>query len=224
VLKKRSKGVKRVPLDQLGVSPLNRAISGKHVHALGRRILSVEGFCRFRYNNGLAHEPNPLDPLEVSRYTNRAAKKDPLLALVPEKPLYGSFAKTHLMSLLQALSSGCIYWSDTKDLMVPPAGQAALLEHLKHGMFYEVLSYESVSRDADNLKALIASDNFDAGFGLGQTEIQLLQCIHDATKLIHPPRGMTQWDVVRAVVLRTSGQRWSEEELASLYMFFESGE
>ena len=86
-------------------------------------------------------------------------------------------------------------------------------------MFYEVLSYESVSRDVDNLKALIASDNFDAGFGLGQTEIQLLQCIHDATKLIHPPRGMTQWDVVRAVVLRTSGQRWSEEELASLYNF-----
>ena len=57
VLKKYSLGVMRVPLEELGVSPLNRKISGSHVHALGRRIYSVEGFVRWRYRHGWAHEP-----------------------------------------------------------------------------------------------------------------------------------------------------------------------
>ncbi len=140
LLKQFSTGVQRVPLEKLGVSPHNRAVSGKHVHKLGRRIVSVEGFCCFRYSNGWAHEPNPADPLEVARYTNRVARRDKLLALVPDVPLFGSFAKTHLLSFLQAMKSGCIYWADNLELMVPPAGQAALLEHLQTGMFFEILS------------------------------------------------------------------------------------
>ena len=96
ILKEYSLGVQRLPLDRVGVSPLNRPISGKHVHALGRRIVSVEGFCRFRYKYGWCHEPNPADPLEVTRNTNRGASCDKLLALVGNTPLYGCFAKTHL--------------------------------------------------------------------------------------------------------------------------------
>jgi hypothetical protein len=102
LLKRYATGVQRIPLSKLGVSPHNLDVSGKHVHKLGRRIVSVEGFCRYRYNHGWAHEPNPEDPLEVARNTNRVARRDKLLAPVPEEPLYGSFAKTHLLSFLQA--------------------------------------------------------------------------------------------------------------------------
>ena len=46
VLQQYSLGIQRVPLKGLGVSLINRDISGSHVHALGRRILSVEGFVK----------------------------------------------------------------------------------------------------------------------------------------------------------------------------------
>ena len=53
VLQKYSLGVMRVPLEELGVSPLNRKISGTHVHALGRRIVSVEGFVQWRFSTDM---------------------------------------------------------------------------------------------------------------------------------------------------------------------------
>ena len=76
-LKQYSLGMHRIPLKELGVSPLNRDLSGTHVHELGRRIVSVEGFVRFRYQQGWAHEPNPEDPLEVARNTNRGWRELP---------------------------------------------------------------------------------------------------------------------------------------------------
>ena len=43
VLSDYSLGVMRVPFEDLGVSPVNRNLSGGHVHKLGRRIVSVDG-------------------------------------------------------------------------------------------------------------------------------------------------------------------------------------
>ena len=116
VLQKYSLGVMRVPLEELGVSPLNRKISGTHVHTLGRRIVSVEGFVQWRYRHGWAHEPNPEDPLEVARNTNAVARATALVPQVPMVPLKGSIAKSHLLTFLQCLKNGQIYWSDTKQL------------------------------------------------------------------------------------------------------------
>ena len=48
LLKKFDLGESRIGADDLGVSPLNRLISARHVHGLGRRILEVEGFSRSR--------------------------------------------------------------------------------------------------------------------------------------------------------------------------------
>ena len=42
-LHKYSLGVMRIPLKELGVSPLNRELSGSHVHGFGLRIVSVDG-------------------------------------------------------------------------------------------------------------------------------------------------------------------------------------
>ena len=217
ILKKHSLGIQRIPLKKLGVSPLNRKISGKHVHQLGLRIVSVESFQRYRYKYGWCHEPDPKDLLSVARATNEVAKRDKLLAPVPMEALFGSFAKTHLMSFLQACASGTIYWDHNGTLMVPPPGQHALMEHIQHGMFYEVLSWEAVSSDAAGIRSLMKSDNFDAGFALGETEMALLEKIHQSLAIVAPPAGCTDWDVIRESVARSCGQRWNEEDMAAIF-------
>ena len=219
VLQRYSLGPMRVALKELGVSPLNRPISGTHVHALGRRIISVEGFVVWRYRHGWAHEPNPEDPLEVARYTNRVARATPLLAPVPMVSLKGSIAKTHLLSFLQCLKAGSIYWSDTKQLMVPPAGQAALLEHLEHGMFFEMFSHAAVTEERAALLALAQADNFDSAFALGETEVTLLRSIHASLAVVRPPVGGTAWDRIKEITAESCGQRWSEEDVIAIYNF-----
>ena len=219
VLQKYSLGVMRVPLDELGVSPLNRKISGSHVQTLGRRILSVEGFVRWRYRHGWAHEPNPDDPLEVARNTNAVARASALVPQVPMVPLKGSIAKTHLLTFLQCLRDGTVCWSDTKQLMVPPEGQAVLAEHLKYGMFYEVFSFDCVREDKVALQSLCQADNFDSAFALGETEMSLLQCIHASLTIVKPPVGKTLWDVVRETTAKSCGQRWSDEDVIAIYNF-----
>ena len=121
-------------------------------------------------------------------------------------PLFGSFAKSHLLSFLQALKCGQIFWNDTRELMLPEPATQELLEHLEHGMFYEVLGWEACEDDGDALRALIASDNFDAGFALGQTEMHLLMHIRLAIVVSRPPVGCTLLDVVRQKVQGMSGQ------------------
>ena len=219
VLKKYSTGVRRIPIEDIGISPLNRMISGKHVHNIGRRILSYEGFCRFRYENGFCHEPLTHDPLAVAKYTNKWAACDPLLATVPMKPLYGCFAKSHCLSFLHAMKSGSIRWSNSSELMVPPAKAAELIEHLEKGMFFQVLSEEVYTsmEDREALKGFIISDNLDHGFALGQTEMHLLQTIHQSLQVTRPPVGMSQWDVVQSEVARSAGQRWSDDDQVALF-------
>ena len=132
-------------------------------------------------------------------------------------PLKGSVAKTHLMTFLQCLKDGTIYWSDTKRLMTCPEGQLALAEHLKHGMFYEVFSYECVAEDKAALVKLCQADNFDSAFALGETELQLLRCIHSSLTTVRPPVGKTQWDVIKDLVAASCGQRWSDEDVIAVY-------
>ena len=171
-----SLGIRQIGLGDMGISSFNRPISGKHVHALGRRIQSVEGFCRFRYKHGWCHSPSETNPLEVAEWTNKIAERDPLIVQVPMVPLYGTWSKGHLTSWLQALKSGSVYWDDTKELMVPDEGQAALMRHLAHGIFMEVFKYEAMIENPQTVKDLISSDNFDHDLGLGETETRLLLC------------------------------------------------
>ena len=208
-----------MPLEELGVSPLNRNLSGTHVHKLGRRIVSVEGFVRWRYRNGWAHEPDPENPLEVAQNTNKVARATLLLPEVPEVPLKGSFAKTHLMTFLQSLKSGRMFWNDTKQKMLCPAGQQALIEHVKHGMFYEVFKWEAVKNDRAALVALCKSDNLDSAFALGETEMQLLTAIHSSLEVLRPPVGQSRYEVVAKLVVEQCGQRWTEEDIICIYNF-----
>ena len=62
----------------------------------------------------------------------------------------------------------------------------ALLDHLKHGMYYEVIKWEAVSKHEGAVRQLIAGDNLDAAFALGQTDIALLEAIWASTKVLKP--------------------------------------
>ena len=76
------------------------------------------------------------------------------------------------------MKNGSICWDDTGELMVSTAGNHALLEHLSLGMFFMVVTFDMVKLHENHLRSLIAADNFDAGFALGQTDIALREAVH----------------------------------------------
>ena len=114
------------------------------------------------------------------------ALRDPQLAPVPMKTLIATCGKSHPQSWLQALKSGAVYWDDTGELMVPPGHMGPLLDHLENGLYYEVLQWKAVRDHEDAVRQLIAGDNFDAAFSLGQTDIALLEAMHASIKVLRP--------------------------------------
>ena len=48
-----------------------------------------------------------------------------------------------------------------------PEAQLALAEHLKHGMFYDVFSYDCIRKDKDAVLKLCMAGNYDAAFAFG---------------------------------------------------------
>ena len=121
-----SRGIRQVPLEDLGAAPFNRAVSPKYVHALWRRILQSQGFTRFRYKCAIGLAPCSEDPLAVAEHTNKAvARSAGLLASVPQKPLIALATKNHMALGLQALRAGTIRWGDAPTtLMSPPPSSA----------------------------------------------------------------------------------------------------
>ena len=104
-------------------------------------------------------------------------------------------------------------------MMVCPEAQLVLAEHLKHGMFYEVFSYDCVKKDKDAVMKLCKADNYDSAFALGETELQLLRDVHASLTVARPPVGKTQWDVIKETTATSCGQRWSDEYLNAIYNF-----
>ena len=136
--------------------------------------------------------------------------------------LKGSIAKTHLLSFLQCLKAGTVYWDKTKKLMLPPAACAALMEHMSHGMFYEVFSYEAIVKDRDAVMALCAADNFDSAFALGETEATLLRSIHSRMALdasVGVKDHTLQWTRIQEMTAASCGQKWEEVDVVSVFNF-----
>ena len=48
--------------------------SGRHCLNLAKRILTIEGFATYRYTAGYCHEPDPNNPLAVSKHGNQMAE------------------------------------------------------------------------------------------------------------------------------------------------------
>jgi hypothetical protein len=98
------KGESRMPLDDLGVGHLNRAVSCKYVHSRLRMILDTEGFSSFRYKYAIAVEPSDSDPLASTKRTQaEVADSSGMLAEVDNRARNGLLTKNHLfLGLLNA--------------------------------------------------------------------------------------------------------------------------
>ena len=222
VLAKYSLGVTRIPLTEVGVSPLNRngqPISGIYVHKLFRRIFEREGFARYRYRQGWCHEPNPDDPLEVARHTNSFAELDDRLAQVEMKALYGGLAKCHLFMGLLAFLKGDTTWNDSGEPFKPPEDAVVLLDHLERGMWFEVLSFDAVKHHKAEVLALMASDNFDAALAKAEDEMALAASCFSTMRSAVPGVGETQWAVVSREMNKLSGGLWTETDMANRFNF-----
>lgn len=225
----RSKGISRVPLDDLGPALFNRGgapTSGRHCVNLAKRILMIEGFATYRYVAGFAHEPDPADPNAVANHGNRMAERDALLPRLPAKSLKGVFAKTHLVTLLQLYKGGhlpdLVAWVATHR---SSEEREELEDVLRYGIFMHVFPWEAVRDHPEDMKALMASDNFDHGHGLTDSELRCINGMREAILKLEVPRASSQgsassqYDVVMAHVQRMSGQRWHEKDLECFWNF-----
>ena len=235
---KFSKGVMRVPLEDLGPALFNRrgaATCGQHILKLAERILNLEGFATFRYVAGFCHEPNPDDTLAVARHGNAMQAADAVLPRLPMKPLKGVFAKTHLVTFLQMYKAGLLpniklkasSQSDSGKSVDVPRSHEELHDVLEHGIFMQVFPWSVVRDHKEAVIALMASDNFDHGHGLTDSEIRCIQAVREAIVassqgLLPVPSGLTQWDVVLRHVLQMSGQRWREQDIGFFWDFAKS--
>ena len=219
-----SKGRRKVPLEDLAPSPMNRfgaALSGKHVLSLGERILRVEGFATYRYIAGWCHEWGPDDACAVARDANEKASADPVLPRYPERPLYGVFKCSHLVAFLQLLKAGNTKFPGSTQVMAVPAGPEweELHDVLAHGIEMEVFPRAALREQKEAFNALMASDNFSSAFALAEDEFSLLHRVAECVRTVVPLPGQTVWDGVRRNLAPLLGNRWSEDDLGRLYSF-----
>jgi hypothetical protein len=217
------KGRTRIKVDDLGPAVFNRlgaATSGKHCHKLGATIIKEQGFATYRYEAGYCHEPDPADPLAVSRHGNSMAKNDPLLPNLPNKPLYGVFAKTHLVTFLQLYRDGRM--PELTRWVAASKDQDALAElHdvLDHGIYMQVFPWRVVQEHRADLEALMASDNFDHAFGLTDSELRCVKNVRDALSTLTVPVGMSKSQTAIAHLRKMSGPRWNDKDCDALVEF-----
>ena len=106
--------------------------------------------------------------------------------------------------------------------MLPLPATAALVEHLEHGMFYEIFSYDAIKFDRAAVLALCAADNYDCAFALGETEATLLRCIHSSLSLNASDWTSSlsgQYEAIREMTAASCGQKWEEEDVIAVYNF-----
>ena len=227
-----SKGRVRVPLEDLGPALFNRqgqATCGRHCHDLGERIVKVEGFATYRYEHGFCHEPDPASPMAVAQHGNKMADRDPLLPRLPGKPLKGIFAKTHLVTFLQLLKGGHMpgltqFLGGGQGGLAPSGSPAAwsqdeLQDVIDHGIYMHVFPWSAVRDHKDDIVALMASDNFDHGHGLSDSELRCVKGIRHAILTLPVPPGMSQVQAVRDHVVRLAGQKWHEKDFGAFWEF-----
>ena len=82
-----------------------------------------------------------------------------------------------------------------------------------------VFPWEAVRSHKDEIVALMASDNFDHGYGLADSELRCILGVRKAILTLDVPPGRTQADVVMRHIQRFSGQRWLDKDLSAFWDF-----
>ena len=217
-----SKGVTRIPLEDLGPAVFNRKgnpTSGRHCVNLSKRILRVEGFSTFRYVAGYCHEPDPTSPLAVCHHANRMSERDPLLPKLPPRALKGVFAKTHLMTMLQLYKQGRFPDLEREVSSQPDSFTGELREALSHGIFMHVFPFEAIRDNPEDFNALMASDNFDHGHGLADSEIRCIREMRAAIRNVPLGEASSQFGAVSTEIQRLAGQRWGTKDLQAFWAY-----
>ena len=219
----RSKGIVRVPLEEMGPALFNRQgapTSGRHCLNLAKRILTIEGFATYRYTAGYCHEADPKDPEAVARHANQMADRDALLPRLGGKNLKGVFAKTHLVTLLQLYKNGHLpelgAWVKKNR---SPEERQELDDVMTYGLFMHVFPWEATPNNKADMQALMASDNFDHGHGLTDSELRCIHAVRSAIQHLKVPQAASQFAVVTKHVQRLSGQRWNEKDMDCFWDF-----
>ena len=121
VLKEFSLGISRVPLEKMACATFNRnglGVNGAHAHSVFK-LIKEQGMVLWRYQHGYCIQPHPDRPMEHARFTNSYVEKQRgMLAPVADKPLLGSFGKTHLWHALYTAKCGTVKLQGTDLPMV----------------------------------------------------------------------------------------------------------
>lgn len=215
-------GVMRVDVWSLGPSPMNRAVSDKYMHALGRQIMDKEGFSRMRYNKVTVLDVDPINPSDVYEHAHAIAKRSGGRVAAPRmKDLNACLTKNHLVLFLQAMASGQVVWDDTNAPMTIGSArvkQDELIDTLKHGVWVEKISHKAAAEDPEGVNAIIAADNLDQAFSLTEHEMELVNLYMVAVRA--PLRAsMTAWNSARAAVAAKSSGKWADDDHVAAFNF-----
>ena len=129
----------------------------------------------------------------MARHGNSMAAQDPLLPRLPMKALKGVFAKTHLVTFLQLYKNGQMPALATAQAKTAAntaeassqskgseTGTDEFTDVLEQGIFMHVFPWWVVRDHRDAVLALMASDNFDHGFGLADSELRCINAVRAA--------------------------------------------
>ena len=220
---KFTQGVRRMHVEDIGVSEYNRGISWKHVHYVQWQIDNSEGFTRLRYKEATVLSPNPADNESVWRHTKRITDAaGGRLAPPTRRVLHGALAKNHLILGLNCRQHGAIaYENDGSTMKIPPNGPGTmeLVDTMAHGIYVEVIDYKAAEEDPDGVEYLSMADNLDQAKALPEHEAELLWRVWQQSQQLTAPPGKTHFEVIAAdMQLRTAGS-WGEEDIVWVYNF-----
>ena len=120
------------------------------------------------------------------------------------------------MTLLQLYKQGRFPDLERVVASQPEAFTRELKEALSHGIFMHVFPYEAIRDNPEDFIALMASDNFDHGHGLADSEIRCIREMRTAIRTLPLGEASSQFAAVSLEIQRLAGQRWSGKDLPAL--------
>ena len=217
----------RMPLDDLGVGHLNRAVSCKYVHSRLRLICEVEGFSSFRYKYAIAVEPSDSNPLASTKRTqDEVADSSGMLAKVDNRVRNGLLTKNHLYLGLLVLKDGRIPKDhDMQSFWTVPAKDAVsgrnkeLHEVLERGLNVLLLDKSIwVCESLDDIRLIIDVDNQDQISCMADHEVHLFERIRVKCKLEAAEVANHKTLFARIYAsLKSSAGAFSKKDCTSIY-------
>ena len=139
----------------------------------------------------------------------------------------GAFGKTRFPFFLLAMAGGRS-WDHDGSLMRPPPEDKEMIDHVKHGMYFRVIAWETVRDHLEHVKDLMRSNNADQGFAMGQHLIGRASKMHAHCCVAAPPTpGQSMWTLCGSKLWRRRKpielKRWTRPDWLHWLTFICSG-